>query len=215
MGEFFITCFLSSIEVKQKSFHIEEFFGSIFHKEKTSSNLKEKEENSIARLSFSNLDISISIGQSNDNSYYLNHLLNGKEDPIGTPFLDYRNRLSDTKILIYGHNSETVFTNFHLLENYLDPDFLKDHPFIILEDVDVKSVYQIFSVMIVTSDFQHMKLEFREGEYQEHLKWLKNESQINTNISVNPLDSILILQTCYYHPRNSYLLVIGKKVESS
>ncbi len=180
--------------------------------QETSEEKKENEAiNSIAQLSFSNLDFSISIGQSKDNSYYLNHSLTGEESSIGAPFLDYRNQLSDQKILVYGHNSETISTEFHFLENYLDSNFLKNHSFITLE-WEEKSIYQIFSVMIVTDDFQHMKLAFKAGEYQEHLQWLKNNSKIDTGVLVDPFDSILILQTCYYHPKGSYLLVVGKKV---
>ncbi len=167
---------------------------------------------SVATLSFQNYNLTIPIAQSNDNSYYLNHSLDGKKNELGNPFLDFRNHLEDRKILIYGHNSETVSTEFHFLEEYLNPMFLKNHSLIFLGIGEEETRYQIFSVIIVKDDFQHMKLDFNDEDYYTHLQWLKSNSVFDTGVLINGSDDILILQTCYYDPRDSYLLVVGKKV---
>lgn len=164
-------------------------------------------------LMISNTDITIPIVQGSDNSYYLNHTSTGKENKIGTPFLDYRNHLDDQKLLIYGHNSRTLKTEFHVLEEYLNPSFLKEHPILILEGKDFTYCYQIFSILIITDDFQHMKLSMNREEYQNHLNWLRNHSIYNTFVDIHGDDDILILQTCHYQPENSYLLVVSKKVK--
>ncbi len=163
-------------------------------------------------LTIANTNIEIPIVQGTDNSFYLNHSLTGEEDKMGTPFLDYRNHLDDRKLLIYGHNSKTINTSFHILEEYTDPSFLREHPGFVLQGRDTSYHYQIFSVVIVTNDFQHMKLKMSQEEYQRHLEWFQKHSIYNTTIDVHN-DDILVLQTCYYSPKDSYLLIVSKKVK--
>ena len=175
-------------------------------------NLKNNRSDSLT-LSIVNTNIKIPIAQGTDNSYYLNHSLTGKEDKVGTPFLDYRNHLDDQKLLIYGHNSKTIDTPFHILEQYTNPSFLREHPSFILRGEGAIYHYQIFSVLVVTNDFQHMKLEMNHEEYKRHLDWFQKNSMYNTLVNVYDNDDILVLQTCYYSPKDSYLLIVSKKVK--
>ena len=166
----------------------------------------------IAELALENTTLKVPVAKTNDNEYYLDHLLDKRKNKMGSIFMDYRNNTDDRKILIYGHNSKTVNTEFHLLESYLKPSFLKEHSKMFLKTKDTMYQYQIFSIIIVTTDYQHMKLKFTDQEYKDHLEWLKSNSVYDTNIPVFETDEILILQTCYYYPDNSYLLVVGKKI---
>lgn len=59
----------------------------------------------IGELSISNTSLRVPIVKGNDNSYYLNHLINKKANTLGSVFMDYRNNTSDRKVIIYGHNS--------------------------------------------------------------------------------------------------------------
>ena len=59
--------------------------------------------------------------QTDNNNFFLSHDINGEFSNIGSIFLDYRNKLTDRKLLVYGHNSKTIKdAPFHFLENYLD-----------------------------------------------------------------------------------------------
>ena len=134
-------------------------------------------------------------------------------DKNGAIFLDYRNEQNDKKLLIYGHNSKEKTAPFKELEKYLDKNFFTENPYIELTFQDQSYIYQIFSIMIVKEDeYRHTKLSFQKNEYEEHLSWLKENSIYNTNINLTKKDRILILQTCYYEPENSYLLVNAKGV---
>lgn len=86
--------------------------------------------------------------------------MNKEEDKVESTFMDYRNTVTDWKLLIYGHNSQIINTEFYLLENYLNESFYLDHKQIFLKTEDSNSAYEIFSVMIVITDSQHMKLIF-------------------------------------------------------
>ena len=60
-------------------------------------------------------------------------------------------------------------------------------------------------------EVEHMKLSFTEEEYQAHLNYLKENSLYDTEISVSTDDDILLLQTCYYYPENSFIVVAFRK----
>ena len=135
-------------------------------------------------------------------------------DKVGSIFLDYRNNIDlDSKILIYGHNSKNIETDFKKLENFLDLDFFNnlDNRKIILESNNKISYYKIASVVITVSDFQHMKLTFTKDEWKKHIDWLNKSSLYQSFLDYD--DQILIMQTCYYEPDDSYLLIVAQKIE--
>lgn len=158
-------------------------------------------------------NISQQIVQGDDNEFYLNHNVEKAEDINGSVFIDYRNDFDDRKILIYGHNARYLETvPFHELEKFTDEYFLKENNSIELELNGEKSTWKIFSVMITKDKKKHMKIEFDDLEWEEQLLWLKNESLYDTKFDINKSDRIIMLQTCYYDPADSYLLISAKKV---
>ncbi len=169
-------------------------------------------EDVVGVLQIPNTNLVVPVLQSDDNEYYLNHLPDKTRSSLGSVFLDYRNKVDDRKIILYGHNSETVETEFHLLENYVDPNYYSEHDMIFFQTDEHLYRYQIFSVYIATEDYQHVNLNFTEEAYARHLAWLKEQSLYNTLVGVSPYDEVLVLQTCYFDPVGSYLIVVGKKI---
>ena len=168
----------------------------------------------VGRLYIESIDIDVPLVQAEDNEYYLNHDVYKNFDNVGSIFLDYRNNIDlDTKLLIYGHNSKNIATDFKKLENFLKFDFFNnlDNRKLILESNNKISYYEVESVVIIVSDFQHMKLAFTKDEWKSHIDWLNNSSLYQSALDYD--DEILIMQTCYYEPDDSYLLIIAKKIE--
>lgn len=185
-----------------------------------------KKENIVSELkkTFNNDDISAVLKidgtsideivvKSSDNKDYLKHTVDGKEDKYGTIFIDYRNNLNDRKILIYGHNSIKSNPPFHELENYVSKDFYEKYPYVELITEEGTRDYIIFSIMISgKGNYKHTVINFEDdSEFKSHLDWMKNNSIYDTNVEVNATDEILTLQTCYYKPKNSYLIINAKK----
>lgn len=152
--------------------------------------------------------------QGKDNEYYMNRDENGKYSKVGSTFMDYRNKIGDRKLLIYGHNSRTLKNApFHDLEKYLDESFYKEHKYIELVLNDEKEKYEIFSVMVVKSEkYPHTIIEFSDSNWLKHLTWMKNESLYETSANIDVNDKIITLQTCYYEPKDSFLIVNAKKI---
>ena len=89
----------------------------------------------IGELSINNTDLKVPIVKGKDNDYYLKRLLNKQVNSLGSVFMDYRNNTSDRKIIIYGHNSHNVYTEFHILEKYLNSSYYSNHSIITFKDI--------------------------------------------------------------------------------
>lgn len=175
-----------------------------------SNNYEEKYKIGVLKIVNTNFDKVLV--QTTDNIFFLNHDINGNDSNVGSVFLDYRNNLTDKKLLIYGHNSRTLNeAPFHFLENYLDLSFSNKYDKLILETVSNTFSYQLFTVMVVTNDFQHVNLNWSNNGYLNHIAWLKNNSIFDFQVEVSNNDQIILFQTCYYEPDDSYLIVGWKK----
>lgn len=168
----------------------------------------------VGELSISNTSLRVPIVKGNDNSYYLNHLINKKANSLGSVFMDYRNNTSDRKVIIYGHNSNNVYTEFNILEKYLNSSYYYKHSTITFKDINNTYYYQIFSVYKASKDYQHVNLNFTNETYIKHLEWLKNKSLYDTNVSIDGNDQIIVLQTCDVTNEGEYIIVVGKKVKT-
>ena len=169
----------------------------------------------IGKISIPGTNIDSDLMQTTDNEYYLNHSIDGKKNYKGSIFMDYRNTTYDRKLLIYGHNSETLKNvPFHDLEKYLSKSFYNLHKNINLTLNNEESTWEIFSVMIVEEgNNNHMKITFNDKEWIKHIDWMKKNSVYDTYVDVGVDDKIVTLQTCYYKPKNSYLIVNAKKIK--
>ena len=144
-----------------------------------------------------------------DNDYYLNHGVNGKYDEKGTIYVDYRTPLNSKQINIYGHNSWYYDIPFRDLEKYFEKDFYNEHKYINLWTGISDVTYEIFSVQIVTNDYEHMIVEPKD--FKLHIDKL-SKSLYDTGVEVNEKDDILILQTCNFHPKDTYIVISAKKI---
>ena len=178
-----------------------------------------KNKEIVGLLEIPNTEYKTLITQSSDNKKYLNHDEYGNKNRIGNPFLDYRVNIdSSKKILIYGHNSRYVDMPFKILENYYDLDYFKNHKYITLKTNSGTYKYEIFSVFVETSDWDYMKIKFKnEDEWIDHLNKLKSKSIYDTEVDVSENDNILILQTCstkkeYRKFKKKFLLIVCRRV---
>jgi sortase B len=153
--------------------------------------------------------------QSNDNDYYLNHNYKKKYDNKGSIVLDYRNKLTDRKVLIYGHSGKEKELPFLKLNNYIKKDYWEKHNMINLYTMKGIRKYKIYSSYIETSDYDYVNLKSFNGlSWEEHINKLKNKSLYDTGIKLEKNDNIIILQTCSMNDEGfqRYHLVIGKEV---
>ncbi len=168
----------------------------------------------LGTIKINDTNINTTIVQGSDNLFYLNHSVNKEENILGSVFMDYRNQVTDKIKLLYGHNSRRLQPIFHELEKFLDENFLKQHLYFQIMDETGLYNYKIFSVMVVpNSTTKHMQIEFDDDNaYIQHLKWLKENSKFILDEEISSKDEIVLLQTCYYNPSDSFIIIAAKKI---
>lgn len=175
----------------------------------------------VAELVIDDLEIDTLITKSTNNEYYLKHNLAGEEDVLGNPYIDFRNDLplgQERQINIYSHNSDYYSYQeqlpFYKLESYLDEEkFNKSkNVYLYVEEEILK--YEVYALKIITTDNEHTVLDSKsEDRWNKHLeKLLTDTKYCKDDCKLNSTDKLLILQTCNFQPKNSYILIILKRV---
>jgi sortase B len=185
------------------------------------SNLKNKYKNNdvVGALNIENANYTVPLVQGKDNDYYLNHLPNKKSSFMGSVYLDYRVDVDNSKkLLIFGHNSSKYYMPFKVLMNYYNEDYVKSHEYLTITTENKIRRYKIFAVLTETSNFDYMKLVYRNNDYKKHLDYLYNKSIFKLDDNYNIDSNIVILQTCSTHKKykkynKKFLLVVFKEVK--
>ena len=103
-------------------------------------NLRKKYNNNdiVGQIEVLNTDFKEPLLQSKDNNYYLRRSPYKNYDVNGSIFLDYRTKVNDRKLIVYGHNDAYLDMPFDILENYYNYDYLKNHKYVQIKTYDNK-----------------------------------------------------------------------------
>lgn len=166
----------------------------------------------IGRLEIPNL-FNVLVTKTSDNSFYLEHSIYRKKDPLGTEFMDFRVMPTSKQINIYGHNSRDKSLNipFLRLENFLDKNFFDENPYIVFQHDSGKSIYKITAIKEVTTD-EHMNVSKTGDDFVKHVDFFRKNAIHTRDVSYNQDSDIIILQTCSHHLDNAYYLLVGIKI---
>ena len=147
-----------------------------------------------------------------DNSYYLNHTVDGRKRVEGAIFTeDYNSKdFEDANTIIYGHNMKNG-SMFKALHKYKDKQFLTENSKIIIYQEGRILTYRIFAAY--TYDARHLMLNFDFEDKNVFENYLKNvltkkgmSGNIDTVVSVTPNDRIITLSTCNNNDNQRYLV---------
>ena len=140
--------------------------------------------------------------QGSDNSYYLNHTIDGAYNQLGTPFLDCRceRDLSEMTSIVYGHhffNDDSI--GFGILYYFRSPDYMATHPTAVLVLPEEVHEVRFFAYMDVKADsFIYTAAYDPDEDKEEYLDRLF-EAASYTTIDRSELDEesrLLLLSTC-------------------
>ncbi len=153
----------------------------------------------VAWLELPACDISYPVLQTADNSYYLSHTFEKKENHSGAIFLDYCNKtdMSDYNTLIYGHNMKNGTMFGRLKKLYQETNLRSANPYfyIILKD-DTVLKYEIFSYYIGNDASKSYDIPQNEADFQAYINYCLANSIEKTNVEVNSSDRVVTLATC-------------------
>lgn len=148
------------------------------------------------RLLIENLDMDYPIVQGEDNSFYLNHDYKGNYHPFGAVFMDSRNSLdfSDQNTIIYGHNVKSGHV-FNPLNKYRDEKYVEDNPYVVIDSLDNRFVYEIFAVYDADQYEDYRSMSYDEKDFEELISRVREKNFIDKKLP-NADDKILTLSTC-------------------
>jgi len=147
------------------------------------------------------------IVQGDDNDYYLYRLLDGSSNSNGTLFMDYRNDggFTNQNTLIYGHNMKSG-NMFGRLEDYKDPNYYKEHPYLYLMTPQQDYRLELFAGFVCDHDADVYSFELS----QDYLASCMRRSTFTAHVELPaPDDKIVTLSTCSYEYEDARYVVMG------
>jgi sortase B len=147
--------------------------------------------------------------QTDNNEYYLNHLIDKTSSILGSTFLDYRVNEDSKQITIYSHSSKEYDLPFNQLSKYLNENYFKKHKIIKLNYKGNEETYQIFSIYITDNDFEYLNYD----NWLKHIENIKYNSIYKEELNIKEVDKLLVLQTCFNGNADGiYLIICGRKI---
>lgn len=147
-----------------------------------------------------------------DNSYYLNHTIEGRRRAEGAIFTENYNSkdFTDPNTVIYGHNMKNG-SMFKGLHKYKDKQYFAEHSELFIYQENRILRYKIFAAY--TYDSRHLLMSFDyddENVYRAYLDSVLTRkdmsSNIDTSIKITPEDHIITLSTCNNNDKQRYLV---------
>ena len=172
--------------------------------------LRKKSEDITAWLYNPGTPINYHVAQAEDNEYYLDHMINGKENRSGTLFMDYRNdpSMTDHNTLIYGH-AMSIGTMFGTLERYKRQDYYEEHPVMYLLTPEMDYALDLVSGYMTDVEDPVFGIPETEEDAAAQLAHILKKSAFRTKAEI-PSDARLVtLSTCAYDFENARFVVVG------
>ncbi len=155
-----------------------------------------------------NTKINYPIVQTDDNDYYLNHLLDGTWNGNGSIFMDYENGpdFSDGNTLIYGHRMKTG-AMFGEVSNYRYQSFYDEHPYLYIITPTQRYRVDLFAACVVSSVGKIYSLQPSEDVIRDCI----SRSSFSSSIDY-PSGNIVTLSTCTAEAEDKRFVVLGELV---
>lgn len=149
--------------------------------------------------------------QRNDNVYYLDHLPDGKENAVGSVFLDCNNKndFIESVSVVYGHHVKNGMM-FGYLDNYRKQEFYEENPYLYLYTEEKNYKIELAAAYLMDGTSGAYPLYF-DNEYQmkSYLEKAGENSFFYAQYEVKHDDRLIILSTCAYDFDNARLAVAG------
>lgn len=146
-----------------------------------------------------------------DNTYYLNHLVDGSENIAGSIFLDARNQegFLERNSILYGHHMKNG-SMFAGLKGYKTQDFFDAHPTGYLITEEASYCIDFFSGYVANVEENAWEIDFPDdASFGRWLEEQKGKSMFTSPITPSQDSKILTLTTCSYEFDNARFVLSG------
>lgn len=162
------------------------------------SALRQVNEDVIGWVLIPGTKINYPIVQGEDNSYYLNHLWDGRKNSCGSIFMECTESsdFTDFHTILYGHNMSdgSMFSNLH----YYDyQSYLPHNPYVYVVTDSGVYRYEIYAAHTIEIDNYVYALDLsREDQKERLIEASMEKTVIDAGITPAVTDRILTLSTC-------------------
>lgn len=158
--------------------------------------LAKKYKHIIGRIIVDGTEIDFPIVQGTDNAFYLNHGYKDEYNLLGAVFMDARNAgdFTDFNSIIYGHNVRSGHI-FHDLDKLKDEDFVKAHPYIIVDTLEERHVYEVVAVYTAGAYEDYRSPSYSDEAYEALLERIKKKNLLQKQMPEGEF-KMLTLSTC-------------------
>lgn len=151
-----------------------------------------------------------------DDSYYLDHSIDGSKDKKGTLFTEYlfnSNDFSDPVTVIYGHDMKNG-AMFGRLQNYSQKKYFDSHSEIKVYLPDRTLSYEVFAAVPFSGKHILYYWDFSdESQFNGFIKNIRSTKSLlanfNEDVEVTSSDKIIILSTCLKSDNTKRYLVLA------
>lgn len=151
------------------------------------------------------------IMQTDDNSYYLNHLPDGSYNKLGSIFLDRNDNgdFSSEVSIIYGHMMKDG-EMFGMLKNYRKQDFYDKHSELKLYTEDGEKTIKLLAAYLVDGSSNPFPKGFdTSDEFYSYIQEIQRKSFFKSEDTAVSGDKLIILSTCAYDFDEARLAIVG------
>jgi sortase B len=172
-------------------------------------------EDIVGYLNIDDTNISYGVAQSSDNDFYLKRDLYGVKNEAGSIFMDCDNSVYplSKNTIIYGHNMRNG-SMFHNVRYYSDYDFFISHKYIDFAGLYENGRWEIFSFYSTTTDFNYIRADFTDEEFQTFIDEIKARSAHYSDVKVTTDDKILTLSTCTNAAEDTRFVIHAKLIKN-
>lgn len=161
--------------------------------------LKKMNSDTVAYFKLEALGIEYPIVKTDNNSYYIYHNFDKKEDIEGCLFADYRCKVNglDKNLIIYGNNCENG-EMFGKLKKILRPELYEDGNIPVIKVITEKETmkYEVFSAYEISVEDYYLTTEFSSKGYENFLNVIKSMSLKKFDVKLDESDDVITLATC-------------------
>ena len=172
--------------------------------------LKAQNEDIVAWLYCPDTPIDHPVVQGEDNRYYLEHMVDGGQNPAGAIFLDCRSAaaMTDSYSVIYGHNLRDL-TMFGSLPNYAEQAYYDAHPIMFLLTPEKGFAIELFAGFVTESDDGLYTLPITDLTRAELIENCMERSDFVPQRQPSADERLIVLSTCSYAFEDARYVLVG------
>lgn len=158
-------------------------------------------------------EINYPIVQSDDNSYFVRRLPNGKSGRAGSIFMDFRcaSDYSDRNTIIYGHNMKNG-SMFATLKKYSKQSFYDEHPIMWIYTPEEVYVLELIAGYVTSRGSESFEVFAEESEVKEYVEYSVGKSTFKSKFDTESIERVVTLATCSYEYDTARYVLVGNLV---